>query len=498
MIHLSTRRVFGGFLIGILLIQAAWIAAVPAFRGPDEFDHVFHAEGVVHGAYRSGHTISPRLARGTLIPVRRSVIEAASKVCASYPYTRLYDCYSYGDYDGDLGRVGSGAAGYNPAYYVVVGNAARPFHGVAVDYAIRALTAGICALMLAWAAALWTRLGRSRWRTLAFMTALTPVLLFSTTIAAPNGVSYAAAVLLWVAGLVILDGPERGPRSAGVAAAVGAVVMCNTHTTGPLWLLLIAVAWLLLRPKALLRTLADRRYWVMVAVIALGTAASVLWTLTSRANLPSGSGSGAFSGGPQIGPLAGNEVAWLLQTIAVFPLRNQMAPPAVYVLWLIAFVFLLVHAAKRGGNGLVAVLGIIGGLLAVQTALTYLAFQTDGYAWQGRYGLPLAVGLALIPGFIDTGRRAPYGPLYHCALLGIFIANALSVWHVGDHDRLFVQRPWTDHVAAGPILAGLLAGLGTALITWVLAPREPLVVDEPVSTAASRSLDQPRTGEVVR
>jgi hypothetical protein len=492
----SGRKVFAGFLLGVLLLQAAWIAAMPAFRGPDEFDHVFRAEGVSHGAFLPGDSISPYDARGSMTPVRRSVIDAASKVCASYKYTRYYDCHAYGDFVGEWGSIGSGAGRYNPSYYVVVGNVGRFFDGTSVNYVIRAVTAGICAILLAWAAALWCGLGRSRWRTLAFMTALTPVMLFSTTVAAPNGVSYAAAVLLWVAGLVVLNGGTgRNLRGAAVAATIAAVVMCNTHTTGPLWLLLIVVAWLLLKPTAMLRLLRDRRYWVMIAVIGAGAAASALWTIQSGANLPNASGS--ITSSPEVGALAVNEVAWLLQTIAAFPLRNEMAPTAVYVLWLVGFVLLLVRVVRGRGRALVAVLWVVVAVIAAQTILTYVGFKTDGYAWQGRYGLPLTVGLALIPGFADTGRRSPYGPLYHCAILGIIVASGISVWHVGYNERLFFQRPWTDYVAGGPIAAGTVAALGAALMTWSLTHRGQRR-DLPLGATPAVSLDESRAEEVMQ
>jgi hypothetical protein len=491
----SGRKVFAGVLFGVLILQTAWIAAMPAFRGPDEFDHVFRAEGVSHGAYLPGDSVSRFDARGTMTPVRRSVIEAASNVCASYRYTRYYNCHAYGQFDGEWGKIASGAGRYNPAYYFVVGNVAGLFEGVTVNYVIRALTAGMCALLLAWAASLWIGLGRSRWRTLAFLTALTPVMLFSTTIAAPNGVSYAAAVLLWVAGLVVLNGSsERRPGNAAVAATVGAVVMCNTHTTGPLWLLLIAIAWLVLKPDAMLRTLRDRRYWGMVALIGLGAAASLFWTISSGANLPDESG--AITSSPEIGPLAVNEVAWLLQTIAAFPLRNEMAPPAVYILWLIGFVFLLVHVARSRGRSLAAVAWVVFAVIAAQTALTYVGFKTDGYAWQGRYGLPLTVGLALLPAFADS-RTRPYKPLYHCAVLGILVATGLSVWHVGHNEGAFFQRPWTDYVAGGPVLAGILATAGAALMAWSLAAGTPTTTRPRRTPPAPGSVDEPLAEQVV-
>jgi hypothetical protein len=489
------RKTFACFFIGIFLVQAAWIAAMPAFRGPDEFDHVYRAEGVSHGAFMPGGSIPS--ARGDLTPVRRSVIDAASKVCASYKYTGYYNCHAYGPDSGDWGKVASGAGRYNPAYYFVVGNVARFFEGQSVNYVIRMLTAAMCAGMLAWAATLWTRLGRSRWRTLAFMSALTPVLLFSTAIAAPNGVSYAAAVLLWVAGLLILSDPStRRPGNAIVGVAVGAVVMSNTHTTGPLWLLLIATTWLLLKPASVLQVLRDRRYWGLIAVVGLGVVASVLWTLASGASAPDITGD--ITSGPEVGALTMNELAWLLQTIAAFPLRNEMAPPAVYVLWLVGFVLLMVRVIKARGRSLLAVLWIAIAMIATQTILTFVSFKIDGYAWQGRYGLPFTVGLALLAGFSDSGRSKPLAPVYDSAIVGIPIATGLSVWHVAHNEHLFMVRPWTDFLIAGPVTAGIATALGTALMIWTLANSSPAHNHPMGSDQAREPLNEPQTEEAVR
>ena len=42
------------------------------------------------------------------------------------------------------------------------------------------------------------------------------------------------------------------------------------------------------------------------------------------------------------GDLAKGQIAWALQTIGAFPMRNEPAPAIVYVLWLVPFVVLLV------------------------------------------------------------------------------------------------------------------------------------------------------------
>lgn len=456
---MSPRRTFAGFLIGLLAVQAAWIAAMPAFRGPDEFDHVYRAEGVAHGAIMPGPDRAST--RGQLTPVRRSVIDAAGPVCDFYDYTLYYNCHPYLSSAGVWNEAGSGAGRYNPSYYLVVGNVGRFFDGVGVDYAIRVATAIGCALLLAWAATLWNRLGRSKWRTLGLLTALTPVLLYSTAIAAPNGISYAAGVLLWVAGLVLIRSSGRPDISPLAALATGAVLLCNTHTTGPLWLLLITVALVLLEPRRFLALLRDRRSWSAIAVIGAGGLGSVLWTIVSGANVKAEPTD--VVGNPVVGDFLVHHAVWLLQTIAAFPLRNEAAPQIVYVLWLVPFVMLMALVIRLRGRVLLAALWIVASVIGVSTVLTVISYSYEGYAWQGRYGLPLVVGLTLVPAaYAQT--RGPRAAFFDSAVVTMVAATGISVWHVARHERHFVQLPLTSHLAGGQVLSGVLAAAGFAVL----------------------------------
>jgi hypothetical protein len=467
----TRRRAFGGVLLGAVLLQAVWIAVVPAFAGPDEIDHVFRAQGVSHGAFLPDRTTSAENARGSLTPVRRSVLEAASRQCTAAPIRHYYDCHAAAT-DGDgWAWVGSTAGRYNPAYYLVVGTIAHPFRGVAVDYVIRAATAGMCALILAWAAALWVRVGRPTLRRLAFLTALTPTLLFGTSVAAPNGVAFAAGVLVWVSGLVLLRDPAGRPRSASLGAAVGAIVLCNTHTTGVVWLILITVALVILSPSGALGLVRDRRRWPLIAVIAAGAVAAVIWTLVSGANSIGPGAATSTPDRPELGTLAQFEVVWLLQTIAFFQSRAQTVPPVVYVLWLLAVGVLLTRVLAARGRHMVAVIWVAVIAILAQTALSYVGFTTARYAWQGRYELPLTVGLALIPGLVEPRVSQVQRILVRCATAALVLGIGVSTWSVTHDNRDAVVRPWFDHTVAGPAVAGMIAAIGSFVMVWGLRER---------------------------
>ena len=78
-------------LVGLLLSQAAWLLSVPAFRGLDEFDHVYRAASVARGEWmpsgeRAGH------GRGELVTVPRDILVAAGPECRALDYTGHDNC----------------------------------------------------------------------------------------------------------------------------------------------------------------------------------------------------------------------------------------------------------------------------------------------------------------------------------------------------------------------------------------------------------------------
>jgi hypothetical protein len=115
------------------------------------------------------------------VTIPGDVVRAATAVCRSYKYTGHDNCYPIRYVgNGDV-EVASAASTYNPAYYLVVGPLARPFNGAGADYAMRVVTAVLCALMMAWAAAITTRWARSVWPLVCMSIGFTPVLVYSSS-----------------------------------------------------------------------------------------------------------------------------------------------------------------------------------------------------------------------------------------------------------------------------------------------------------------------------
>jgi hypothetical protein len=484
------RRVFAVFLFGVLLVQAAWILALPTFRGIDEFDHVYKAAAVARGEWTSsGHAAE---GRGGLVRIPGDIVAAASAVCKSYDYTRPDDCVPVRRFaNGDV-EIASAASAYNPTYYLLVGTLARPFHGDQFDYVIRGITALICALLLAWAATMVAGWGRTRWPLALFTVGLTPVLVYSTAIASPNGVAYSGAALLWTSMLSIVRRGAGGTRDAA-GATIGAVALLTMHGTGPMFAFLILVLALVLKPVSWWwRTVSARRApWLIASVTTLLVAlACVAWI---------GYAHPATIGEPVSDPLTVADhltfqALWLLEAVAVFPTVTEYPPIGVYALWGLPLLGLLVFLFRTArGRTLAVLLGTLLLLAAIPAAFTVATYADTGLAWQGRYSLPLWLGVSGLAALLASSRPEVLPRLvpvvYAMAATGV----AISVAHVGHGEAVSgATDPAMSHLPGGAVLVGVLAAVGV-LLPLVLPgryfgperPGEP-VPDDPGAAPAAR------------
>lgn len=389
------RRYVALVLLVTALTQVLWMTVVPPFRGSDEFDHAFRAAGVASGQWRAEERADD--GRGILVQVPPDLVEAAEGECTALPYTGYDDCHGAGDPGADLVLVGSGAGRYNPLFYWVMGSAAQSFEGTSALYAMRAV-AGLLCLLLVGSAAWAASVRDGRWSRATLLFAMPPVMVFSMSIAAPNGIEMAAALALWSA-LLGFDrqGDPRVQRGLLAVASVGASVLVTVRLLGPVFALMVLLTVWVLQPGMVRRAYALYRRFLLgcLGVVLASVAGAVYWSLSVRATTPGPQSTGASEW------LWSSLVAWPLQSIAAFPYRNQHGPLWVYPAVLLIFLALVVVAVRRGEarGRLVVVLAVLMSM-ALPVALSLATVSGFGLIWQGRYGLPYAVGIVLLAGAV--------------------------------------------------------------------------------------------------
>ncbi len=427
-------------LLATLLAQAAWILAVPPFRGMDEFDHAFRASGVASGQWRLHDPAAG--GRGLLVDVPADLAKAAQGQCEDLPYIVTETCA--GDGPGATSgtvRVTTSAGGYEPVYYWVVGTPAEAFSGADALYAMRAMSALLCAAMLAlavWCLSTWSR-GR-RWTFVGLLVGITPTFLYSTSVVAPNGLEMAAGVCLWAA-LLGLGGRDevdavllRRERWLLAAATLSVVLLAGLRTLGPLWVVLILACVAALRGPRALVAVAHRHRGQVALACSLAVVVSGAVLLWNRGNV-------SFPPGAKNGDIDTSwaQVArwpnWILGSIGAFPYRDQPAPLVVHLLLLLVLVTMLVAALRRGARqGRAAVVLATALCFLAPSALVALTLESRGGMWQGRYDLPFTAGVMLLAGVVlDRVRwrsepRDLRPPALAVLMLGV--GQVVSVVHV--------------------------------------------------------------------
>jgi hypothetical protein len=446
----------------VLLIQCAWMMALPMFRGPDEIDHLLRSSNVALGHWQPADRPAdedPRfvIADATLALAARPTCEVQRQ---DFDPTVCTPRRTFSDGTVD---IRSTVAEYNPTYYLIAGLPMRAENNELGAWAVRALGALLSALLIAGAWSLLASRQSTAWPSIAMLIATTPAIFFATTVAAPNGVGYAAGLLLW-AGLL---SAARHPSSSGapIAGAVGASVLILTHPTGVIWVgasvltVLVLVGWRGL--KAILAA-RPRAWWASIGVVLVATAGAVVWNVVYQPNAFSAA---AVADEPLVAetkaiPMAAHVVLWIFQTVGVMPNRFGLLWPIVYALWLAPLVLLLARAIRAGSRrerlaGSVAMAVAI----LVPTAATVMTYDAVGVAWQGRYELPLLVGIVMLAGLVldggaDVSRRLVWVVVVTLAVTSDLCLLCLGLREArGPYDD---GRPWQLLLwaAAPALLAG--------------------------------------------
>jgi len=304
-------------------------------------------------------------------------------------------------------------------------------------YAMRITAAVICALLLALGAGLLTFAGAGRWTTLGLVTAVTPQVLFSTSIAGPNGFEMSLGFVLW-SSLLALEGSTRArhERTFLAVAAAAATVLCFLRELGPLWVLCIVASVVALRGLRPTWELVRRRR-LAVAGAALAAVAAVgyglLWRhIAAQFSVPGDAVGVAI---PEQWAQAFIVPRWMLQMEAAFPFRDVLAPLWTYPVAFLVIGFLVWAAVRRGADRRrsCVLLAIVLIALVLPIGPSIYAMPTSGAIWQGRYELPLVIGILPICGLLlDRAAFAPVEGRRLVALCGfaIGVVNVACVVHV--------------------------------------------------------------------
>lgn len=400
------RVTFAVALVGFVLVGGAWAVGMPAFGGPDEPAHAYRAIAVTSGQLR-GPSIDrvEQLPDGavfrdpaTQVEVPADVADLAEQAeCFAFQPEVSAACQEPITDDRDPVEVGTQFGRYPPLYYALVGWPGQWLPATPAIHAMRLVSVALCALPIALAAALLA--GRPL-RLLGLGLAATPTVVFLAGTVNPSGLEVALAILLWVlADRLARPGVRAGPGIVfGVAAA--AVLLSAMRPVSPAFVAAIAVVAAVRhgRPGLGRELWARRDVRLATGLATAGILLSVAWLVWADPF-------GALIGTSMPG-LSTARAAWqslsrtphrVIEMVGVFGWLDTYAHVPVYVAWLGVSAALVTIAGVLGrwrDRG--ALVLVLLGVLLMPVASEALQAPDLGFIWQGRYTLPLAVGVWLV------------------------------------------------------------------------------------------------------
>jgi hypothetical protein len=466
----------------LFTISAAWSLATPLTAAPDEPAQIIKAAAVVRGEFVG--TPLPLASYGTNPRVKVDVPAALAST------NQAFECFAFHP------RVpascapavrGSGsptvtetyAGRYPPLYYMVVGLPSLAFPSSAGIRLMRLLSALLCCVFFALAFESATQWRRPGLAVAAVAVAVTPMIAFLAAVVNPNSLEIAAALCLWVSGLALVRADSEAPtRKMMARSALSAAVLVEMRGISWLWLGLILLTIGAVASRTRLRQIvADPVSRVWIAVVAISTGFSLWWLFTfdSLAVLPTGAPLPRASFSNLLEGALGQTDLLLRQMIGIVGWLDTPAPSVTFYVWSALLGVAILGGLALGTRRASTVLGVLTfAVVAVPVALNVYIAPTIGFGWQGRYTLPLAVGVPVVAALALSPRRGTRQvqarPLHlGVSLLAVAQAaiffDALRRYSVGTGGSIdFFGGRWQPPLGA----AGLTALFVVALVGYTM------------------------------
>ena len=380
----------------------AWSLASPLFSVPDEPSHVIKAVAVWQGELSTEDAI-------VVIP---EVWGQASpyRECFAFKPTATADCapaFAGSDAPADVFTT---AGRYPPLFYSLVGWGGRVAPGPLGVHLMRLSSALVCGVLLAVSARALMRVIDPRLAVAGVLVAATPMVQFLAGSVNSNGLEVASAIAVWCVLLAILRWgdlhDEPLPRSLVVQLAIAASVMALTRPLSPAYLGAIGILVLVSVPFASVRrVLRDRSALLAGGIVALVTVLAGTYVVQNRTV----SNAMGFELGDRnpLTVILGQTSVYVEGMIGTFGWLDTHPPLVTILAWLGAVFGLLALGLVLGSpRAAISLLLVFGATLVLPVAAQLPSAHANGIPWQGRYTLPLAVGIPLLAVVVIDGQHA--------------------------------------------------------------------------------------------
>ncbi|WP_026460043.1 DUF2142 domain-containing protein [Schaalia suimastitidis] len=414
----SPRSVFCVSFVAFFLLTLMWALSNPLTASPDEQSHIKKAAATAYGQVFNSELLADRMVS---IPEFYHDVEAYT--CNAFePDLPISAC--------DLSRlttkehpdgwvtVPTPAARYNPLYYAAVGWPALIFHNATGVYLMRTLSGLLGSLFLAIG---FRALRQAKISAIGFITAtgfITPMVPFLMSSVNPQALEITAAFALWCELLLIIRATPMsavGPRMWLLAFIASAFT--NSRGLTPFFLALMVMGAVSLQPwNFSRRVIKNRRSWAPMATIFIVTIVGSVWILTTGV-LTSEEPPPDTAVTPRwlaIYTLRQTDT-YLQQAIGSFGWLHAPLPLSLTAVFIAAGLCMLatIYAVASRRERFVVFSSLVLYALVVPVALHASQARTLGIMWQGRYILPLLIGVPILAAFVLSEKVLPSTQVNH-------------------------------------------------------------------------------------
>lgn len=515
----SPRRAWLVTFLLVTTVATSWSLAAPPYGSIDEINHVIKAVSVARGDWTATKVPDDEAPENELFLSGWGSFDipevygdaAVSAGCYRGQPAETPDCLSFSG-DSHDAQVLEPDSRYPPGYYLVVGLAERLWHpGASAIWLMRLVTTLISAALVASAVVSLLRLRAPRFALLGVAAAATPMAFHLAGSVNPNGPEIAAAIALWSCGAVLVrEVTTTGlvDRRLVLRIAVAASVLSLARPLSPLFAGAIVAALVALLPWTAIRALLRSRVaWVGAAAVGVVMALQLAWVVAVRPNYFGKPLGPEVSDWDIIGVVVGKAPGLYRQMIGVFGAPDVNAPEPAIILWTLVLGGVAFAALAIGRRRWVAIAGVVTvAAVVIPMAGDLMQARALSYPWQGRYTIPIAVGVPLLLGLavsVGDHPRLLRRPLL-LGSIGVAIGLAqfmsflamLRRYTVGTDETPFFWfgSGWTPPLPSIVLTVSALVGL-TGWLVWLLAPGpdvDPTDAEEPADLRARQPEAAPR------
>lgn len=476
--------------VAVGLSIGAWAVSTPLGGGPDEGGQVSQAVAVVRGEL-DGRQVPVKVGPITIghvgtVDIPKWVADSGGlAVCFAWHPSVPASCARSVGHDTTTVRATTPFANFPPLYYLIVGVPSLLATGTGALHGMRIAAALLDSSLIALGLFLLARYHTRRLSLVGAMVALSPMVLYIGAVINSSGMETAAAFAAWCGGLCVVERTVI-PRALALLTSVSFGVLILSRPTSPVnaAVILVVIATLAgwTRSRALLFEKSLRSLWITV-IGAMVVAALAL----AVGGLP------PLLGFPQKPPLSILGSVWLTlrltgdrlgQCIGSFGWLDTPAPRLVDIIWIVMLAGLCAYGLAVSRRCRRALPLLVLAMLGVAVIFESPRINAVGLYWQGRYWLPLAVGLPMLASSVEPRmvhrRSGPAVPsslklvgvvgvllLLGVAQIGTFLAS-LHRYETGLGAKESPPLQWTPPGGTVLVVSAFVVGqaLLVTYLTW--------------------------------